>query len=334
MVIPMTRKMPKRSLNKVAAFTLLLLVLHISMSSFAQEVRMEPSISDSSISVLMDRAELGDAEAQFALGLIYESGDDGGQDYTEARKWFRLAAEQGHASAQKNLGWMYRDAAGGSWDIVEARKWFLNAAEQGDASAQQDLGLSYVDYPSSLQDYLEAMKWCARAAEEGLPGAQNCVGVIYERGLGVEQDSAEAHKWFLMAGEQGYPASQANLAAHYFNGISVPVDIAAGRTWAQKAAQQGSPMGQTLLGVFYLRGNPELLPDPIQSYAWFGVAAAQGYEKAASSKGWAAAQLDAVSLAEAQALEEELYMNYVQPFEGKSWEVIQEENRMTEEHGK
>jgi TPR repeat protein len=49
-------------------------------------------------------ANQGDHSAQYNLGLMYEKGEDVPQSYTEAVKWYRLAADQGNASAQNNLG--------------------------------------------------------------------------------------------------------------------------------------------------------------------------------------------------------------------------------------
>ena len=43
-------------------------------------------------------AEQGDADAQFNLGVMYETGGGVLQDYAEAVRWYRLAAEQGHVT--------------------------------------------------------------------------------------------------------------------------------------------------------------------------------------------------------------------------------------------
>ncbi len=40
-------------------------------------------------------AELGDAVAQYSLGLMYYHGRGVPQDYAEAAKWYRKAAERG-----------------------------------------------------------------------------------------------------------------------------------------------------------------------------------------------------------------------------------------------
>ena len=88
-------------------------------------------------------AEQGNAQAQYNIGIMYESGKGVPQDYAEAVKWFRLAAEQGDADAQYNLGVMYGKGQGVPQDYAEAVKWFRLAADQGDADAQYNLGVMY-----------------------------------------------------------------------------------------------------------------------------------------------------------------------------------------------
>ncbi len=45
------------------------------------------------------KAETGDANAQFNLGVMYDNGMGVPKDDAEAAKWYRLAAEQGNAMA-------------------------------------------------------------------------------------------------------------------------------------------------------------------------------------------------------------------------------------------
>ena len=51
--------------------------------------------------LIREAAELGDPDAQLALGNIYEQFD---RDEVGARKWWRKAAEQGHVAAQGKIG--------------------------------------------------------------------------------------------------------------------------------------------------------------------------------------------------------------------------------------
>ena len=57
-------------------------------------------------------AEQGNAEAQFSLGVAYDTGQGVAQDSAEALRWYRLAADQGPTEAQFNLGVMYDDGKG------------------------------------------------------------------------------------------------------------------------------------------------------------------------------------------------------------------------------
>ena len=82
------------------------------------------------------RADQGDADTQFLLGLRYANGEGVPENDAEAVKWYRLAAEQGHANAQYFLGAMYANGEGVPENDAEAVKWFRLAAEQGHAGAQ------------------------------------------------------------------------------------------------------------------------------------------------------------------------------------------------------
>jgi TPR repeat protein len=80
-------------------------------------------------------AELGDAEAQYNLGVMYDEGAGIGQDLARAAEWYRKAAEQGFVDAQINLGMMYYHGQGFARNDVEAARWFERAAGQGDREA-------------------------------------------------------------------------------------------------------------------------------------------------------------------------------------------------------
>ena len=97
-------------------------------------------------------AEQGDAEAQFTLGRLYETGEGVPRDDAEAVKWFQQAAEQGHTDAQDSLGRMYRFGLGVAKDDVEAEKWFSKAAGNGRA-AQEELGRNEATEDEEIQGY-------------------------------------------------------------------------------------------------------------------------------------------------------------------------------------
>lgn len=85
-------------------------------------------------------AELGDVEAQYNLGVLYDEGAGVEQDLVAAADWYRKAAEQGFIDAQTNLGTMYYFGQGVARDYHEAAKWLRLAADQGDTEAAEYLG--------------------------------------------------------------------------------------------------------------------------------------------------------------------------------------------------
>lgn len=117
-------------------------------------------------------AMLGDPEAQFTLGRLYETGQGVKSDPAAARHWYEEAANQGHAAAAFNIG------------MMEAR-----------------LGMP--------QSYVRASQWFGRAAKEGYADAQYNLAMLYARGLGVERDEAEAYAWFAAAASRGDTAAAA-----------------------------------------------------------------------------------------------------------------------------
>ena len=195
-------------------------------------------------------AELGDAQAQFFRGIMYEEGKGVPRDREEAVKWYRQAAEQGHVQAQSHLAVSYELGEGVQKDKEEAVKWYRQVAEQGDAEAQYFLGAKYYHGAGGVQqDYAQAMKWFRQVAERGdeeLLSLISCF-LLYQS---EDEDSAEGLRWVRNAAEQG-------------------------EAWAQLS------LGRIHAGAKSSRGQRKHIPkDAVQAYAWFSLASAQGMELA------------------------------------------------------
>jgi uncharacterized protein len=174
-----------------------------------------------SIAEWRKKAEAGDAEAQFNLGVIYNNGQGVARDEKEAVKWFRKATDQGVVEAEFNLGLIYQ--VGSQREIKlkerieEADKTIANflkskAAVPGigvllnpqiEAKKQEkselEKQLSELGYKSNE----EAATWFLRAAKRGYPQAQLALGVLYAKGEGVLKDDVAAYAWFNLAGFHG-----------------------------------------------------------------------------------------------------------------------------------
>jgi uncharacterized protein len=120
-----------------------------------------------------DAAVDGNAEAQFALGLLLAAGP-APQDYAQALQWYQKAADQNHRLAQFNLGQMFAQGQGMPRSDSMAVMWIRRAADGGDSGAQFNMGDRY-----------------ARASMHGSE-------------MDAAESRIESYKWFTLAAAQSY----------------------------------------------------------------------------------------------------------------------------------
>lgn len=100
----------------------------------------EPAKAHATRPNLRERAAKGDAEAQFNLAKMYETGRSGyKKDYAQAEHWYRLAADQGDVYAQASLAILYRFGKGVHQNYVEAYKWFSIATAHSTGPDQESI---------------------------------------------------------------------------------------------------------------------------------------------------------------------------------------------------
>jgi len=148
-------------------------------------------------------AEKGDVNAQYNVGIMYDSGAGVPKDFTQALQWYRRAADLGHVYAQYALGLRYYRGEDVARDITQALQWFQKAAEQGDVDAQFSLGGIYFRGDGVPRDFTRALQWYQKAADQGLDRAQVSLGGLYAAGEGVPKDLVIAYVWFNLAAAQG-----------------------------------------------------------------------------------------------------------------------------------
>jgi len=101
-----------------------------------QSPRPSPAeIDRETLSSLMRSAEVGDARAEYEVGLKYVLGQGVERSYERAAAWFRKAAVQNHAEAQANLGYLLASGRGVPPDLDEAMSWWKAAAAGGSQRA-------------------------------------------------------------------------------------------------------------------------------------------------------------------------------------------------------
>lgn len=209
-------------------------------------------IEEDSISQLIALAELGDADAQFSLGVSFAHGDGVEPDYAEAFRWYNMAAEQGNADAWCNLGVLYQNGEGVAQNLAEAFRCYLMSAEQGNSNAQWNLGVLYDSGEGVDQDGQAALHWYRLAAGQGDPDAQFQTGQAYDRGVGVVSDWLVAVTWYRRAAEQEHIDAQFRLYELLKALKSLPDSALEANDWLAKAADNGHPEAQSILQALAL----------------------------------------------------------------------------------
>jgi TPR repeat protein len=163
------------------------------------------------LTLYLQLAKQGNADAQFHAGLIYANGQGITKDDKQAVDWFAKAAEQGHIEAQTKLGFMYATGKGVAQNYNSAVYWCYKAAEQGDGIAQYNLGLMYAKGQGVAQDNSLAVSWYSKAAAQGHAHAQYNLGEMYANGVGVAKDNKQASVLYHKAAKQGLAEAVAAL---------------------------------------------------------------------------------------------------------------------------
>jgi TPR repeat protein len=151
------------------------------------------------IADLENRANSGDADAQFYLGTLYVNGQGVLPDDVQAAVWYRKAAEQGYEPAELAIANAYRYGLGVSMDSSLAAEWYRKAADHGSTEAQFAMGDLYGFGEGVSQDFAQAAAWYRKAAELGVADAQSDLGELYLYGIGVDQDYEQAYFWYTIA---------------------------------------------------------------------------------------------------------------------------------------
>jgi TPR repeat protein len=266
-------------------------------------------------------ANMGNANSQYNLGVIFGAGVGVRQNDAEAIVWFRKAAEQGVANAQHNLGVLYFNGRGVKQDVVQAESWFRKAAEQGHEQAREAIDLlgseglatvrieptaarpNHVDDDADPEQLFlqaghlwfgsagtknptQAVQLFEKAADKGSSEAAAFLSTIYHsggRGV-VAVDLVKASTWNRRAAELG------DGAAHFLTQLLSPESGASDERLMVRMdlindAIAGNPQSQYEAGLCYLNGD-EVEKDESRGNEWMLRAAEQGHAEAQKLSGY------------------------------------------------
>lgn len=129
------------------------------------------------VAAIRQRAEAGDREAWFVLGIEYITGTRIAQDFTRAADAFAKAAELGLVDAKYNLGVCFQRGDGRPQDFRQAAHWFMQAASGGHPDATYELAMAYRKGLSVPQDLVASNALMLMAQAMGVAEAKRA-GVL------------------------------------------------------------------------------------------------------------------------------------------------------------
>jgi len=153
---------------------------------------------DSNLALLQREANAGNAEAQYQLGRMYDTGDKLERDRQKGIAWFTAAANQGHAESQYRLAIAYLYGIAVSKNVATGESWLTKAAQQNHPVAKNMLPI-YVANRSANRSTSIALSWYLEKVANGDPDGQFGIGNMYENGWGIKANTVEAKKWLQAA---------------------------------------------------------------------------------------------------------------------------------------
>lgn len=270
---------------------------------------------------LRKAALAGDIEAAVVLADMNGQGNDEmPPNYTEAARWYVLAAENGHVCATRALGLLYLRGLGIPKSIEKAVDLLSFAAKKGDPVAVVSLGDIAIQLPESnlnldnvIKEYLvpcaeqgipavmynlavallksntlnpdpqkemQAREWLKKSCPDIMP-ARYWYGRMLIQGAGGERDPEGGYEWIASAAHEGIVDAQILWANILLEGHSNN-----GKALAEEAVkfyQMAADQG-SVPAMFSLGavygGGNNLEPDLIKAQKWFTKAAEQGHPKA------------------------------------------------------
>ncbi|MCY9874166.1 J domain-containing protein [Vibrio barjaei] len=123
------------------------IVLLLSFSSLA------------SIAQLEQQAQLNNAEAQYRLGLAYETGEGVRRDLSLAAHWYQQASENGHHAATYNYAQALEYGRGIKSNPAKAVLLYTKLAAEGDSSTYGKIARLYRDFNIDIANEDQAVLW-------------------------------------------------------------------------------------------------------------------------------------------------------------------------------
>ncbi|MFC5077756.1 Sel1 repeat protein [Vibrio thalassae] len=112
-----------------------------------------------SIAQLEQQAQLNNAEAQYRLGLAFETGEGVRRDLSLAAYWYQQASENGHRAATYNYAQALEYGRGIKSNHAKAVLLYTKLAVEGDPSTYGKIARLYRDFKIDIANEDQAVLW-------------------------------------------------------------------------------------------------------------------------------------------------------------------------------
>jgi uncharacterized protein len=249
-------------IQKIALALVLATVAHAQVTATVSESRRKElrakadSLTENDLLRLTPKAQDGDVETQYILGLALSFGTKKlKRNLDVGAQWLESSAKAGFAPAQNALAMLLLEGPSSLRDQARGIHLLEAAAAQDYGLAQMNLGRRYVhgeDVPANPQRGLELLR---AAIDQRHLRAYMFLAFAYAGGMGVDKDLTQAQNLLRICAAQGEAQCQLWLGSYLDNGWGSPVDHALAADWYRKAAVQDNAEAQFLLGISYLNGE-------------------------------------------------------------------------------
>ncbi len=214
------------------------------------------------------RAEMGDANLQYDLGVRAQTSKAPGEGPKKAADWFEKSAKGGNVKAMLALGDLYNaqpDEASGDMAV----KWYRQASDAGNMEATAKLGAAYdIGRGTLAPDRSKSRPLFEKAARAGDPLGEVLFGSV----LLQEGNLKEAETWLLKASKDGNVQADGTLGNLYYDAYSPLKNMDKAFYHYSRACNGG--IWPVMLNFAYMHLNGiSTKKDPAEAYKWILLAA-------------------------------------------------------------
>ena len=162
--------------------------------------------SDDAIEALSDaknKADDGDAMAQYTYAMYILGGALGFPDYKKVVDLLEKSAAQGHRDALYELGVCYMNGEGVRNDSLKTEELWKKAVQLGNVDAMVALGAAYRGGKGIPENPAACFEMYKAAAEAGSSAGYLHLGICYFNGTGTEADIEKAIETVKVAEDMG-----------------------------------------------------------------------------------------------------------------------------------